>query len=157
MKAHHSGLLRLLVSLLKRAPTVSAAAMTVLTCAGGTVNGESGGLCGFWVQYCNMAGQFEEVSVSGMGLDCISFAAWKKHTNSDGFWLDYDIFGSHRGGAVGYDPTGQSFKLNEQQSTPATTDVVASLCQEEFPWITGLDLSPGASGGDLFYSVPELY
>lgn len=91
------------------------------------------GKCGIFATYTN--GQTRQsVSYQTGGQNLCAFEELQKHTNSAGFWVDINIFGSSKGANIGYNPTGKSISLGTATSSSSDQAYLNGRCLNEFGW-----------------------
>ena len=83
------------------------------------------------------------------------YVFFKKHTNSDGFWEDANLFPPNAGLNIGYNPTGKTMNFAGRPSTDHSLADTQAQCQQVF------DFSAGSSSTWSVYedgspSIPAL-
>ena len=62
----------------------------------------------------------------------VGYIFFKKHTNSNGFWENADIFGSNPGVNIGFNPTGKSMNFGYRPHTDLDYGTMQKQCQDVF-------------------------
>lgn len=102
--------------------------------------------CGIFATYTNTATR-QSVKYETGGQTYCAYQFLQKHTNSAGFWVDLDIFGSSKGANIGYNPTGRKITLGKATSSSSSQSYLDGRCGNEFGW-RGVDT--GSSGESFF-------